>query len=109
MSDLKIILMIIGCVGSNEQSVGCVFLSLLTELVRKWFQARGKGLYFLTSGNHCVVKVGHSSAVLFRLSISSMQIRLREPTLKSCHREKGYFSSMSCTLNDRQWMDVETV
>jgi hypothetical protein len=52
----------------------------------------------LTSGNHCVVRVGHSNAVLLGVKDLSSPFVHDCHTSISCHTGRGCSSSMSCIL-----------
>jgi len=84
-------------VGANQQSVDGIVLARRPRRMLTLGRDLGRGMtYSFLSGNHWVVKVGHSSAVL-HLSVKSSK-NMSRLTSVSCHRGKDCSSSMSCIL-----------
>jgi len=61
------------------------------------------------SGNHCVVNVGHSRAVLSIVSSRASAFRGTSLTLGSYRRGRGYSSSTSCTLQRCYQLNVNVL
>lgn len=82
VSNLKVIRCIVGCMGSYQQPMSCIVLVREASSLAKSSKACGWHAHDLMSGNHCVVKVGHSSAVLFYVTSLYTSLASKFPYLR---------------------------